>query len=778
MKRLLFIFFFTILSYHFALSQCQYVYVTTNGTPLGLGTQASPMDIQSALILAGDNSYIRMATGQYVISGNLSFNGNNIIIEGGFIDTLFWIKTSLAGATTIYRTNNNPVGPANAPRISAFEIVGKSGFRLQDITIQTESANPTSQANPYGVSIYGVYLDSCSSYDFVRCQVLSGAAGAGFNGAPGANGVNGTNGGTGSTGSCDGGTCTFSNGSPGGGGGSGGSGGGGLNGGSGGAQQTGNSNPGSNGNMGTGRNGGSGAGGGAGGDECSSNNGGQGGVGGASACGNGGSGGIKGNDGDPGGNGTAGGNGVIGLSGVSGSSGPLGLDQGGFWVPGIQAGNGTDGCGGSGGGGGGGGGRQVCTFCDNGPGNGGSGGGGGGQGGAGGTGGYGAGSSFGIYINFNGLNGNITDCFIQSGLAGMGGAGGSGGIPGNGGTGGGVQAHCSGEIGDGGAGGFGGAGGMGGVGGSGSSGISEAVRLVSGDSLSTQIDTFNLAAQPEIHVSYVLCSNNPMQTVSPGANSVNWSFNTPASTIISALNPTTFINGLPGYTSINAQVDTIATTTYSQFVYVGCASQIIEQSETICQGQEVLFNGQYYSQAGDYTVALTNLQGCDSIITLHLTIEQVNNTISVNPNGIELNSSNINLMSYQWINCTSGDFLPSANSPSVIITQNGIYSVITTTSNGCSDTSNCIEIDIIGLNELNAAGISFYPNPVNTEWKISFTKPLTGKLIMYDFNGRLLNEYPLMEALSFSEKMECAPGIYFIKVATTEGSHTIRIVKN
>ena len=253
------------------ISQCQFVYVSTSGTPLGLGTQASPMDIQTALLTAGNGAYIRLATGQYSIDNNLSLNGNNITIEGGFIDTLAWTKTSLAGASTIYRTNLNPQGPNTSLRISAFEISSKSFFRFQDLTIQVANAAASTAATPYGTSVYGVYLDSCSDYKLVRCQFIVGHASPGFSGTSGVVGANGNNGSLGNSGSCNGSDCTFSNGSAGASGGAGGTGAGAVAGGSGGPNQNNAQNPGAVGTAGTARNGGGGGGGGAGGDECYSN---------------------------------------------------------------------------------------------------------------------------------------------------------------------------------------------------------------------------------------------------------------------------------------------------------------------------------------------------------------------------------------------------------------------------------------------------------------------------------------------------------------------------
>lgn len=759
-------------------SQCEILYVTPQGQPTAAGTMNNPMDLVTAFTTAPNGSYIRIAIGTYSINSALTLNGQHVVVEGGFIDTLSWTKTSLAGATTILRDNTNPIGPANAPRISAIELVSKSGFRFQDLTIQTSNAPAATQAQPCGVSVYGVYMDSCSSYDFVRCQIIAGAASAGFNGTAGANGANGSNGALGLAGSCDGGTCTFSSGNAGGGGGAGGAGAVGVTGGAGGPQTNSQQNPGSAGAAGSNRNGGAGGGGGAGGDECSSNNGGNGGAGGASACGNGGSGGVKGNDGDPGGNGTAGGNGVAGTAGTAGANGPIGAHNNGFWSPGAQAANGTDGCGGSGGGGGGGGGRQTCALCDNGPGNGGSGGGGGGQGGQAGTGGYGGGGSFGVYINVNGTAANFYDCYIQAGSAGAGGVGGNGGSGGNGGAGGGVQATCTSEIGDGGAGGAGGAGGVGGKGGDGANGISQAVTVVSGDPIVNQVDTFNLQAQPVIHVSYVYCTNASMTAEVIGASQVTWNINTPALVIAANSNPTSFTNGATGYTTIDAQADNNSNTTYRDFIYVGCASQTSETSQTICQGDQVLFNGQYYTQSGDYVANYTNIQGCDSVVTLHLTVDQVNNAIAINPsNGLELQCATTTGLTYQWINCNTGAILPGANGTSLTVTQNGTYAVISTNGNGCSDTSNCITINYIGLNELSSAPFSVAPNPVINELTISFATAFTGSITITDMGGKLIYSTSIVNQKELATSLEAPKGIYFVNAEDELGVKTVRIIK-
>jgi len=266
------------------------MYVTTTGVPTATGTMTDPMDITSAFASASAGTVIRMGTGIYTIQNPIILT-DSITIEGGFNPTNAWTKSSLAGATTINRDGANPEGSINAQRLVAFYANGISGFRFQDITITTASGFSG------GMSTYGVHMDNCSNYKFVRTQILPGNATNGLDGAPGLFGQVGANGTIGSAGTCDGGDCTFGSGDPGAAGGNGGLGGGGTTIGTGGPATNGVQNNGMNGGAGVGRNGGAGGGGGAGGDECSTNNGGNGGNGGNSVCGNGPIGGIRGNEG-------------------------------------------------------------------------------------------------------------------------------------------------------------------------------------------------------------------------------------------------------------------------------------------------------------------------------------------------------------------------------------------------------------------------------------------------------------------------------------------------
>jgi gliding motility-associated-like protein len=451
---------------------CNNIYVTPNGT--GVGTRANPADLLTGLSLAQcNNTVIKMAVGTYNLDNAISTMTSYTSLEGGFDNANNWTKTSVAGSTTIVRSNLNPDGPASAPRLVAFYLNGQSFFRFQDITIQVQDALPAAVGQA-GVTTYGLHLTNCNDYDIVRTQVIAGNGGTGGQGVAGTAGTTGPNGAT----------STNRNGAAGAGGGG--------NGGNGGGGGFFSGSDGQNGQAGNG-----GAAGGAGGD-------------GATICAGGFIGIFEGTTPRPG---TDGAVGAVGATGTPGTSGTF---SGGFFIPGglgTTGGNGTNGFGGGGAGGAGG-----ATFTD---GAGGGGGGGGGTGGTGGSGGVGGGGSFPVYIFNNGANGNIVQSNLTVGSAGVGGTGGTGGAGGAGGAGGNGNTNGC-DSSPTGRGGNGGAGGTGGTGGSGAAGVAQQITVDGGAQLATSDVNFNLQAQPRINVTNVSCTETPVNYTTAVAD--NWNF--------------------------------------------------------------------------------------------------------------------------------------------------------------------------------------------------------------------------------------------------------------
>ncbi len=159
---------------------------------------------------------------------------------------------------------------------------------------------------------------------------------------------------------------------------------------------------------------------------------------------------------------------------------------------------------------------------------------------------------------------------------------------------------------------------------------------------------------------------------------------------------------------------------------------------TSCK-QYTWINGITYSASNNsaqYT--LTNYQGCDSIVTLNLTINTIEATI--NKNGLVLTAMPANA-TYQWVNCTTNTPIVNEINQSFTPTENGLYSVIIT-ANNCTDTSDCIAVTGVGLNSVLSGEIQLYPNPNNGIFTIDFKGKLgNADIEIYDLNGKLINKF-------------------------------------
>jgi hypothetical protein len=124
------------------------------------------------------------------------------------------------------------------------------------------------------------------------------------------------------------------------------------------------------------------------------------------------------------------------------------------------------------------------------------------------------------------------------------------------------------------------------------------------------------------------------------------------------------------------------------------------------------WNNQTYTQSGIYSQVLSTVNGCDSTVTLDLTLNYSPTTPIVTLSNVtNLTTPPQGNATYQWFQCS--DNLPIANAVNntFIASSNGLYGVIV--SNGCgSDTSQCVNVTTIGLNELTNQMIIF-PNPTS-----------------------------------------------------------------
>lgn len=191
---------------------------------------------------------------------------------------------------------------------------------------------------------------------------------------------------------------------------------------------------------------------------------------------------------------------------------------------------------------------------------------------------------------------------------------------------------------------------------------------------------------------------------------------TSASIAVSACISYTSPSGNHTWTTSNTYMDTIAN-------FFGCDSILTIDltitnstsasiADTVCVSYLSPSGNHIWTSSNTYMDTISNSVGCDSIITIDLIIDTVNTTVtSAAGNSLIATATGA---SYQWLNCDSSfSAISGETNQSYTATANGNYAVIVT-ENGCSDTSACFSVNSISINDLDfAEDISVYPNPTN-----------------------------------------------------------------
>ncbi|MCQ2384592.1 MAG: choice-of-anchor J domain-containing protein [Paludibacteraceae bacterium] len=177
-------------------------------------------------------------------------------------------------------------------------------------------------------------------------------------------------------------------------------------------------------------------------------------------------------------------------------------------------------------------------------------------------------------------------------------------------------------------------------------------------------------------------------------------------------------------------------------------------SDAICQGQTYTWNGQSYSTAGDYTWTGTALNGCDSIVTLHLTVnpvhyESIQLTIEQEETPYEWNGFSIDTTgSYTWYGQTAA----------------GCDSVVTLD----------LYVRCVGLDYAEDGMFAISPNPVhrggNVRLDVSLNEAERDGMVVEVFtsNGKLVNRFEPKEQPMFI-KMPDIDGLYMVRLTTGTG---------
>ena len=191
-------------------------------------------------------------------------------------------------------------------------------------------------------------------------------------------------------------------------------------------------------------------------------------------------------------------------------------------------------------------------------------------------------------------------------------------------------------------------------------------------------------------------------------------------------------------------------------------------TQTACNSYTWIDGNTYTSSTNTPTYTLTNAAGCDSVVTLNLTVNTVNNSVT---NTTPTLTADATGATYQWLDCNNNYApIPGETNQSFTATANGSYAV-EVTQNGCVDTSACEQVNNVGINEINS-NITLHPNPTTG---IVELQGINGsfKVDVYDYAGKYLQS----TSRSTIDLSNYPSGIYFLKVAYGDKTEELRVVK-
>lgn len=204
----------------------------------------------------------------------------------------------------------------------------------------------------------------------------------------------------------------------------------------------------------------------------------------------------------------------------------------------------------------------------------------------------------------------------------------------------------------------------------------------------------------------------------------------------------------------------------------GCATTTSSMNISACSAYSAP-SGTLLTTSGIYEDTIPNVGGCDSIITIDLSIAApINITTSLTGATIMSNSLSSD---YQWLDCDNNYAqIAGAVNQAYMATTNGNYAV-EITKDGCVDTSACVAIAGLGIDELGLS-THVYPNPNNGIFTIKSTSTLQSIQIL-NIAGQAVRRIEVTGNETTIDLSDVHNGVYFLNAQSDGVIITKRILK-
>ncbi len=295
----------------------------------------------------------------------------------------------------------------------------------------------------------------------------------------------------------------------------------------------------------------------------------------------------------------------------------------------------------------------------------------------------------------------------------------------------------------------------------------------------------------------LICTNAYSSFTYSGTNvdSLQWTFSGPANFSGSGLtfNPNGFLTGSYSLTLIGYKYGIPFTKVYPNVLTIVDAPIVtaMSSSNELCLGESVILNGNgttvyNWNNGVQNNVAFTPLttqtylltgidsNNCSNIDSIEVVVNAIPNiSISIDATNV---LSAAGASSYQWINCSTNTIIAGEINQTFTPVINGEYAVIGNNLFNCNDTSNCILVSTLGLEDNQAIDYSIFPNPAKDKVQINHSSQTPIEFNLFDTQGKLLIKSSI-KSEGFIDVKQYESGLYFLQLNFGGNISVERIIK-
>ena len=201
-------------------------------------------------------------------------------------------------------------------------------------------------------------------------------------------------------------------------------------------------------------------------------------------------------------------------------------------------------------------------------------------------------------------------------------------------------------------------------------------------------------------------------------------------------------------------------------------------NDTGCDSYTSPSGNHVWTTSETYNDTLTSSLGCDSILTINLTIYSSPDTTIFQTSDTLTAAYAGGGVTYQWVDCDNGNApVAGATSKTFISPSSGNFA-LEITENGCTSTSSCYSVIKVSSFEPFENNIQIYPNPSTGTFWIDLEKELsTVSIKIRDVTGRLIASQIFNHQSLIEMELPNNSGIYFVEILSGDMKMIKKMVK-